>query len=170
MPQEIASPEMTGRWELALEQITDGKQDAEKFMDSIRKFSTFLVNYARNNRATVEFPDDDRRRKRRQTLVARGTPVEDCVCPVCKKGSVLESPRTFFCSDAAEGCKFTLWKDCLTKGGGPELNAKLIQLLLTNQVLRGSTGVITLDDKQIAFFPHGSERASAFRSLAYTKK
>ena len=32
MPQEIASPEMTGRWELALDQITDGKQDPAKFM------------------------------------------------------------------------------------------------------------------------------------------
>ena len=170
MPQEIASPEMTGRWELALEQITGGTQDAEKFMDSIRKFSTFLVNYARNNRAAVEFPDDDRRRKRRQTLVSRGTPVDGCVCPVCKKGSVLESPRTFFCSDAAEGCKFTLWKDCLTKGGGPELSTKLMQLILANQVVRGSTGVITIDGKQIAFFPHGTQVASVWRPLTYTKK
>lgn len=170
MPQEIASPEMTGRWELALDQITDGKQDAEKFMDSIRKFSTFLVNYARNNRAKVEFPDDGRRKQRRQTLVARGTPVEGCVCPVCREGGVLESERSFFCSRAAEGCKFTLWKDCLTRGGGPELNVKLVQLVLANQVVRGSTGVIMLDEKQISFFPHGAQVASVWRGLTYQKK
>ena len=170
MPNEIASPEMTGRWEQALEQITDGKQDAEKFMDSIRKFSTFLVNYAKNNRAAVEFPDDGRRKQRRRTMVARATPVEGCTCPVCRKGSVLENERSFFCSSSAEGCKFTLWKDCLTRGGGPELNVKLLQLVLAQQVVRGSTGVITIDDRQIAFFPHGSQSATAYRPLTYTKK
>ena len=44
MPPEIASPETTGRWELALHEITDGKQDAARFMDGIRKMSAFLVN------------------------------------------------------------------------------------------------------------------------------
>lgn len=170
MPQEIASPEMTGRWELALDQITDGRQDADKFMESIRKFSTFLVNYARNNRAAVEFPDDGRRRQRRQTLVARGTPVDGCKCPVCKEGNVLENERTFFCSRNAEGCKFTLWRDCLTRGGGPELSAKLVQLIFAQQVVRGSTGVIMVDGKQIQFFPHGSETATVRRSLTYEKR
>lgn len=170
MPQEIASPEMTGRWELALDQITDGKQDADKFMESIRKFSTFLVNYARNNRAPVEFPDDGRRKKRSQAMVARGALVEGCRCPVCKEGNVLETQRSFMCSRAAEGCKFTLWKDCLTRGGGPELSAKLVQLVLANQVVRGSTGVIMVDDGQIQFFPNGTDMASARRPLIYQKK
>lgn len=170
MPQELASPEMTGRWELALDQITDGRQDADKFMESIRKFSAFLVNYARSNRASVTFPDETRRRQRRQTLVARGTPVEGCKCPVCKEGDVLENPRSFFCSRSAEGCRFTLWKDCLTRGGGPELSAKLVQLVLTNQVVRGSTGVIMANDRQISFFPAGSEIASVRRSLIYEKR
>ncbi|MGN1367233.1 MAG: DNA topoisomerase III [Aristaeellaceae bacterium] len=170
MPSEIASPEMTGRWELALNQITDGKQDADKFMESIRKFSTFLVNYARNNRTAVSFPDDERRRQRRKTLVARGVPVEGCKCPVCKEGNVLESERSFFCSRSAEGCRFTLWKDCLTRGGGPELSAKLVQLVLQNQVVRGSTGVIMADEKQIQFFPHGSEVPAVRRGLIYEKR
>ncbi len=170
MPNEIASPEMTGRWELALDQITDGKQDADKFMESIRKFSTFLVNYARNNRANVAFPDDGRRKQRSQIIVARGTPVEGCKCPVCHEGNVLETERSFLCSRAAEGCHFTLWKDCLTRGGGPELSAKLVQFVLSNQVLRGSTGVITMDGKQIQFFPHGQDVPSARRALIYEKR
>ncbi len=170
MPQEIASPEMTGRWELALDQITDGKQDPDRFMESIRKFSTFLVNYARNNRTAIEFPDDGRRKKRRQNLVSRSSPVEGCTCPVCKDGGILENDRTFFCSRSAEGCKFTLWKDCLTRGGGPELSAKLLQLVLANQVVRGSTGVIMIDERQLSFFPHGQETASVKRSLIYEKR
>ncbi len=170
MPQEIASPEMTGRWELALHQITDGKQDAERFMESIRKFSTFLVNYARNNRANVEFPDDGRRKQRAQRRVMQGSPVEGCKCPVCHEGDVLENARSFFCTKTAEGCHFTLWKDCLTRGGGPELNAKILQLLLANQVVRGSTGVIMVDGKQIAFFPHGAQVASTSRPLTWVKK
>ena len=74
------------------------------------------------------------------------------------------------CSRAAEGCKFILWKDCLTRGGGPELSAKLVHLVLANQVVRGSTGVIMVDDRQIQFFPHGSEAPSARRPLIYEKK
>lgn len=170
MPQEIASPEMTGRWELALDQITDGKQDADKFMDSIRKFSSFLVDFARNNRAPVTFPEDARRKSRRQSFVSRAEPVEGCICPLCKEGDVVETPRTFMCTRSAQECKFTLWKDCLTRGGGPELNAKLLQLLLSNQVVRGSTGVIMMDGKEIRFYPHGSEMPSARRALIYVKK
>lgn len=169
MPQEIASPEMTGRWELALNQITDGKQDAAKFMESIRRFSTFLVTYAQNNRAAVTFPDDGRRKKRQQKLTAKGKVVEGASCPVCKQGQVLESPQTFFCSRLSEGCHFTLWKDCLVRGGGPELTDKLMQLLARQRQLRGSTGIIVMDEQRIAFYPTGSEIPSANRSLIYQK-
>lgn len=69
MPAEIASPEMTGRWELALDRITDGSQDAERFMESIRRFSTFLVTYAQGSSAAVTFPDDGRRKARQKRHV-----------------------------------------------------------------------------------------------------
>ena len=84
--------------------------------------------------------------------------------------AVLESPQAFFCSRAADGCHFTLWKDCLTRGGGPILTEKLLRLLLEKQVVRGSTGAITLLDGAISFFPNGSDRASACRPLTYEKK
>ena len=170
MPGEITSPEMTGRWELALEQITDGKQDADKFMESIRKFSTFLVNNARNSQSRVTFPDDARRRKRRQQLVSQASAVEGCVCPLCGDGAVLETERSFLCARKAEGCHFTLWKDCLQRGGGPELNAKLLQLLLTHKAVRGSTGVVALNQQQIAFYPGQSNVASISRSIIYDKR
>ena len=116
------------------------------------------------------FPDDGRRKKRTQSLVTRGTKIDGCVCPVCRKGGVLESPQAFFCSRAADGCHFTLWKDCLTRGGGPMLTEKLLRLLLEKQVVRSSTGAITMLDGAISFFPNGSDRASACRPLTYEKK
>ena len=128
------------------------------------------MNYARNNRSAVAFPDDGRRKKSAQKFVAKGTLVDGCKCPVCKEGNVLETQLSFMCSRAADGCKFTLWKDCLTRGGGPELSAKLVQLVLANQVVRGSTGVIMVDDKQIQFFPHGTDMPSIRRPLIYEKK
>lgn len=169
MPQEIASPEMTGRWELALDQITDGKQDAARFMESIRNFSTFLVRFAKENRARVEFPDDGRRKKRQKALTSRAKAVEEAVCPVCGQGQVLENERTFFCSRLSEGCHFTLWKDCLARGGGPELNAKLMQLISKQKELRGSTGIIVMDTQRIAFYPAGAQSASIVRDMIYKK-
>ena len=63
MTKEIASPEMTGRWELALHEITDGKQDPERFLEGIRRMSTFLVAYARDAQQAVAFPPDTARKK-----------------------------------------------------------------------------------------------------------
>lgn len=50
------------------------------------------------------------------------------------------------------------------------LTEKLLRLLLEKQVVRGSTGAITMLDGAISFFPNGSDRASAFRPLTYEKK
>ena len=169
MPHEIASPEMTGRWELALDRITDGRQDAQQFMDGIRRFSAFLVTSAQQSKSSVVFPDDGRRKQRKRTLTSRAAAVEGAVCPLCGKGGVRENARTFFCDQAENGCRFTLWKDCLTRGGGPEMNQKLLLMLLRDRQVRGSTGVISLQGEQIGFFPAGSQSPSVVRSIAYSK-
>ena len=170
MPPEIASPEMTGRWELALHDITDGKQDAGRFMDGIRNMSRFLVDYARNSSSAVVFPQDERRKKyagKGNGGGFRRTAVEGAVCPVCGKGKIEESPRAFNCTEAGCGC--TLWKDCLTRGGGPELTAKLIALLLEKKELKGSTGVIRIHEGNIQFVPNGKDGPSVNRSMIYKK-
>ena len=168
MPPEIASPEMTGRWELALHEITDGKQDAGRFMDGIRNMSRFLVDYARNTAAAVTFPQDERRKK----YAGRGTGytrtiLEGTVCPVCGKGKIQESPRAFSCTE--KGCGCTLWKDCLTRGGGPELTGKLVSLLLEKRQLQGSTGTIAIRDGNIQFYPKDGNTSSVNRTLIYHK-
>lgn len=169
MPGEIASPEMTGRWELALSKITDGTQNAEQFMQSIRRFSSFLVDYARQQSPQMDFHDEERAKKRAQTITRNATAVQGCFCPVCREGKVLETSRSFLCSRHAEGCRFTLWKDCLTRGGGPELTARLVQLLLERKQITGSTGVIVINEQVISFWPTGANTAAATRSLVYTK-
>ena len=167
MPQEIASPETTGRWELALHEITDGKQDPDRFMDGIRKMSAYLVEYARDQAKPMAFPPDERRGK---SGAKRGssTVIEGTVCPVCGKGKMRENSAAFGCTET--GCKCVLWKDCLTRAGGPALTSKLVTLLLEKRELKGSTGIVAIRDGTIVFVPNGSDTPAVSRSLIYEKK
>ena len=166
MPKEIASPELTGRWELALHEITDGQQDEGRFMEGIRRMSAFLVDYARNNTAPVQFPEDPKRKGTRKTgsgnVVLAGS-----ICPVCGKGQLTENSKAFGCTE--RGCHCTVWKDCLVRGGGPEITGKLMSLLLEKKQLQGSTGILILKDGRILFYPNGSSQPSVNRSLIYQK-
>ena len=168
MPGELSSPELTGRWELALHRITDGEQDPGRFMEGIRHLSSFLVEYARKDAAPVSFPEDPKRSSRGKGKGFTAVPLEGTVCPVCGKGKLMESPRAFSCSE--KGCKCTVWKNTLTFGGGPELTATLMKLLLEKKQLRGSTGTIALRDGQILFFPGDSAEPAVKRSLLWEKK
>ena len=169
MPQEIASPETTGRWELALHEITDGKQDPDRFMEGIRKMSSFLVEYARDQAKVLAFPPDERQKKRVSKSRSGGsTVIEETICPVCGKGKLRENRAAFGCTE--QGCKCVLWKDCLQRGGGPALTARLVTLLLKNKELKGSTGTVAIREGKILFIPNGSERPSAERTLIYEKQ
>lgn len=168
MPNEISSPEMTGRWELALHEITDGKQDPERFMEGISRMCVFLVDYARNNTAEVSFPEEDRSKGKGKKKGYTSRKLEGTVCPVCGKGIMQESSLAFSCSE--KGCACTIWKDALTRGGGPELNEKLLRLLLEKKQVRGSTGTMTLQEGWMRFYPTGDEAPSISRSVIYQKK
>jgi len=168
MPQEIASPETTGRWELALHEITDGKQDPDRFMDGIRKMSAFLVQYAREQAKPLAFPPDERRKKYGAKGGFKTVVLEGTTCPVCGKGKLRESAMAFSCSE--DGCKCTLWKNCLQRSGGPELTGKLVTLLLEKKELKGSTGILAIRDGKIIFTPNGQAAPAVSRSLIYEKK
>ena len=168
MPPEIASPETTGRWELALHEITDGKQDPDRFMDGIRKMSAFLVDYARDQAKPLAFPPDERRKRTGTKRGGGSTVLEGTVCPVCGKGKMRENSAAFGCTET--GCPCVLWKDGLSRGGGPALNAKLVTLLLEKKEVKGSTGILAIRDGKILFTPNGSETPSASRPLRYEKK
>ena len=171
MPKEIASPEMTGKWELALHEITDGTQDPDKFMDGIQKMCIFLVNYARDNQTPVVFPETDRsggKQNGKKGGISSGKLLENVECPLCKKGKLRESLKAFSCTE--KNCNCIIWKDMLTRGGGPEINEKLLRLVLAQRQVQGSTGTIVLRENQIQFYTKGSEIPTVNRSLIYGKK
>ena len=161
---------MTGRWELALHEITDGKQDPERFMDGIRKMSAFLVEYARDQAKPMAFPPDERKKRSGAGGKSAGgsTVLAGTVCPVCGKGRLQENTAAFGCTETGCGC--TVWKDCLQRNGGPALTAKLMTLLLEKKQLQGSTGVLALTDGKIEFTPNGKNVPTVSRSLIYKKK
>ena len=165
VPNELSSPELTGRWELALHDITDGKQDPERFLEGIARMSSFLVDYARESSAAVTFPQEQRTKGKVRTAVK---PLEGVVCPICGKGGIQESPRAFNCTE--NNCHCTIWKDCLVKGGGPELTDKLMVLLLEKKELHGSTGILMIREGRILFYPNGSEVPSVNRPMIWEKK
>ena len=168
VPGELSSPELTGRWELALHEITDGKQDPERFMDGIARMSSFLVNYARDNAAVVAFPAEERRYGKKSGRRTPAAPLQGAVCPICGKGGMRESSLAFSCTE--KGCNCTIWKDCLQKGGGPAMTGKLLLLLLEKKQLQGSTGILMIKEGKILFYPNGSEVPSAERSMIYVKQ
>ena len=168
MPTEIASPEMTGKWELALHEITDGKQDETRFMDGIRRMSAFLVDYARNKGPAVAFPPEAKRKSGTGRGGLKTKPLEGSVCPLCGKGKLLESPQAFSCDQ--NGCSCVIWKNGLDRGGGPAITDRLLLLLLEKRQLKGSTGTLMIREGKILFYPNGSDAPSAVRSLAYERK
>ena len=64
-----------------------------------------------------------------------------------------ENSKAFYCSRWKDGCALKIWKDCVARAGGPELNEKLIRLLLKTPELRGSTGVLRLSGGSVSFEP-----------------
>ncbi|MBR6526213.1 MAG: DNA topoisomerase 3 [Clostridia bacterium] len=170
-PDEVASPETTGKWELALHEIAENKRDTIRFMEGIRRLSAFLVDYARTTDKEGDFPAEERRGSKsgKRKTSAQANTVSDAVCPLCQK-PVVESAKAFGCSAWRDGCHFTLWKDCLTRGRGPVLNEKIVQLLLKDGVVRGSTGTLRLADGQISFTPKVQEMPSVSVDIRYEKK
>lgn len=166
-PEEIASPETTGKWELALDEIAKNQRDTERFMQGIRNLTVFLIQYARDTKVQAEFPEDMRRGKGRAKGAA-ARPVEGAKCPLCGK-PVTENSKAFGCSAWREGCHFTLWKNALVRGGGPELNGKLVSLLMERGEVKGSTGVIALRDGALSFTPTGAEQPSVSAGITYQK-
>lgn len=163
VPEEIASSEMTGKWEKALNEIAKNNMDVEKFDKSIRKFSAYLVEYAKNHKQELQFEETKYGKAKKKTLF-----IEDAVCPLCK-GRVLENSKAFACEHWQEGCKLTVWKNCFISVGGPMLNAKIISILLSKGEVSGTSGRILLKDQTIAFIKKGEENPVKSTSIVYSR-
>ncbi len=144
VPPEIASPQTTGQWERALDDIAKGADMEERFRQGIARLAAFLVSHAATA-PDVPFEKEERRGKGKR-IASIGV-----ACPLCKKGRIAENSKAFYCTRFREGCGLKIWKDALVKDGGPALDAKLMKLCAEKKAVRGSTGTIHYENGAIRF-------------------
>jgi DNA topoisomerase-3 len=125
VPEELRSPQTTGKWEKGLSSIAKGNMEEERFMASIKRYVSFLVEDAIKRKTDIVFPEEAK-------MGAKKGGKSLGKCPICKDGDVLENSKAYFCGKWKTGCKFTVWKDSLTPYG-IELNSKTIQKLLKEE-------------------------------------
>ncbi|MFV0315324.1 MAG: hypothetical protein ACK5I7_09545, partial [Anaerotignum sp.] len=102
--------------------IAKGTMDEQKFMDSIKRYVSFLVGDAAKRKTDVVFAEEVKKGKSKGGKVLGK-------CPVCKEGDVLENTKAYFCGRWKSGCKFTIWKDSLNPYG-INLTNKMLQTVL----------------------------------------
>ena len=73
VPEQMSSPETTGRWEKGLNDIALGKMDPERFMQSIRRYCAFLCQYAQTA-PPQSFPPREFKTKRSGKVTAARKP------------------------------------------------------------------------------------------------
>lgn len=95
-----------------------------------------------------------------------------CKCPVCGKGDVRENDKSFGCTEYKGGCNFTIWKNALSRGEGPDLTKEMVAELLTNGEVKGSYGTIRFDKSKqaILFYKPNEDRYCWSSNITYTKK
>ena len=136
VPEELCSPQTTGKWEKGLSSIAKGKMTEERFMGSIRRYVQFLVADAAKEKKDVSFarePMGKTRGKRRRTGLGQ--------CPLCKRGSVLENSKAYFCTEWKNGCKFTIWKNS-TEAYGIVLDEKTVKKLIKEEKIEKISAVL----------------------------
>ncbi len=155
---EVASPEMTGRWEKGLTEIGRGEKDPEAFMEEIRSFVRKIVAASRSKVDGVSFPED----KARARALAAGPKEPIGTCPLCNS-NLFENSKTFYCSRWRAGCKFSIWKDAASKSGGPEIDEALAKKLLEGKPLVGKTGTLSLQKRApfVLWEPNGDGGGAA---------
>lgn len=132
--RDLLDLEYTGRLEKTLSDIEKGKFAKSDFMKLITDFTIKSVELIKNDtgalsRFKIEIPED---------IKSLG------LCPVCGN-PVIESEKSFGCSNWKNGCKFTIWKDDkYIKSFGKTVSKEMVELLLKN----GKVGFRNLKSKK----------------------
>ncbi|MGL4791484.1 MAG: DNA topoisomerase III [Anaerotignaceae bacterium] len=124
LPDQLKSPQTTGKWEKGLSSIAKGDMEDSRFMESINRFVHFLVDNAQNTTTNVVFESE----KKPPAKGGLGK------CPVCEDGRIFENSKSFFCSNWKQGCKFSVWKNSLDQYGNTVDSKKIQTLLKTGKV------------------------------------
>ena len=170
VPEALASAKLTGKWEYGLNEIAKRKvvdpAFIERFMTGVTKLTVDSVAAVKADARISGLPKEERKRGKKQS---KTSPNLGIPCPVCSKGKITENERAFGCSRWKQGCSFTIWKNALTRYGGPLLNQKIVVALIKNGQVRGRTGTIVLSGNAIKFQFASSTEETPPISIAYKK-
>ena len=136
-------------------------------MEGIRRLSAFLTAYARDERKDLVFEKEVRGRGGKVRAAVKV--LEGAACPLCGQ-PVQETDRAFGCTAWKAGCPFTLWKDAMTRAGGPRLTAAIAKRLLQEGQVQGSTGTIQIAEEHLRFTKTGEAAPAANIPVRYVKK
>lgn len=140
LPSDLKSPETTGKWEKALNDIRAGEEKASHFMDGIKKITNEIVEKSRVKKTDVEFPEEKPRRDPDEPREVFG------ICPACK-GEILENSKAYYCSNwRATKCRFSIWKND-KKSDRPDLDNDMMKKLLAEKEMKFDQGVIKINEK-----------------------
>ncbi|MEM1503695.1 topoisomerase C-terminal repeat-containing protein [Domibacillus sp. 8LH] len=115
---------MTAKWEYYFRKIGEGSGSSGTFIQNIKKFVQNLIE------TIPEKMDGSTIQKAVQQQQAQSS----CVCPVCKKGRMVDRKTLIGCSEYSNGCTFSIGKTIASK----KLTEKNIKDLLE----KGITPVI----------------------------
>lgn len=132
--RDLLDLEYTGRLEKTLSDIEKGKFAKSDFMKLIIDFTVKSVELIKNDTGALS---------RFKVEIPKGTESVGN-CPVCGN-PVIESEKSFGCSNWKNGCKFTIWKDDkYIKYFGKSVSKEMVELLLKN----GKVGFRNLKSKK----------------------
>ena len=131
LPDELKSAETTGKWEKGLSSISKGNMDSARFMESIGRFTRFIVDSA-DKPQSVRFEKEEKSYGKSRKGTKKSSATQKLGnCPICEGGAVLENSKAFYCDRWKDGCKLTLWKNSM-QAYGVEVNAEFIGKLLSS--------------------------------------
>ncbi len=116
---------MTAKWETYLRKIGKGSGSSETFIQNIKKFVQNLIETMpeKMDGSTIQ-----RAVEQQQTQSSYG------VCPICKKGRMVDRKTLIGCSEFSNGCTFSIGKTVASK--------KLTNKNIKDLVGKGITPVI----------------------------
>ncbi len=129
VPEELKSPQTTGKWEKGLSSIAKGKMSSEKFMGSIQRYVSFLIEASDKKNESIVFEEEPQRGRGKKAGSNLGK------CPLCQKGSILENTKAYYCTHWKEGCRFTIWKNTL-EPYGIALKQSMVKKLLKERKIK----------------------------------
>ncbi len=139
LPEELKSPETTGKWEKALEDIRTGQEKAQDFMEGIKDMTREIILKSKVKKE-ASFPEEAPRPDPDKPKEVLGQ------CPVCK-GEIFENSKAYYCSNWRKtACKFSVWKND-KKSDRPDISIDMMKKLLIDKTLEFDQGTVNVAGK-----------------------